>query len=79
MSTATCAFFSLFGMKCFVTAVLRAAALQPHIKQTKPANTLTFFYCMGNVPQARTRKLTLACLPPITDFSIRLVAGDKLK
>ena len=60
MSAATCAccFSPILGMKCFVTAALRAAALQPHIKETKPANTLIFFCSGEKVPQAWTRKLT---------------------
>ena len=36
MSPPTCAFFLVFfGMNCLVTAILRAAALQPHIKKKR--------------------------------------------
>ena len=48
MPPATCAFFlAFFRMKCFVTAALRAAGLQRHIKEAKPANALMFFLLRG--------------------------------
>ena len=49
-------FSPFLGMKCFVTAALRAAAL---LSKTKPANTLMFFYCRETVPQGPDKKVTV--------------------